>query len=461
MSPLWLALVPQAVDPSPAWPELACRLGRFTPRVVCEADALLAEVAASLRLFGGFEALAAALEAEFAEGAAGSVTAPAPLQAVLAFAATPRAAYWLARAGHRVRCRDLAATLGGLDAVPLAVLPWPPTCLARCTALGVATLGALRALPRAGIQLRFGTAVARELAQALGELPDPRQDYVFPETFSLALELPAAVEAAPALRFAARRLLAALAGWLVARQLAVRALLLQIAHERRESTALPVVFSHPLRDPGCMEAVLAEHLGRLALPAAATGLVLEASQVEAQAEQTAGLFARHRVRPGEAASASDAGELAALLDRLQARFGAGAVHGLAMRAEHRPERVTVTGGSPLATAPERTTPGNAQPAGPMASAAVAAGGTSCAPSFPSRPLWLFVAPQALPERGGRPYYERQPLQLLAGPERIESGWWDGGDIRRDYFIAVDDSRRCFWIFRDGNNPGWYLHGLFS
>ena len=52
--------------------------------------------------------------------------------------------------------------------------------------------------------------------------------------------------------------------------------------------------------------------------------------------------------------------------------------------------------------------------------------------------------------------------LLAGPERIESGWWDGADARRDYFIAVDSERRWLWIFRDPRpSGGWFLQGWFA
>ena len=54
------------------------------------------------------------------------------------------------------------------------------------------------------------------------------------------------------------------------------------------------------------------------------------------------------------------------------------------------------------------------------------------------------------------------LTLLAGPERIESGWWDGADARRDYFVAIDGQGAWLWIFRDsGSQGGWFLHGLFS
>ena len=54
------------------------------------------------------------------------------------------------------------------------------------------------------------------------------------------------------------------------------------------------------------------------------------------------------------------------------------------------------------------------------------------------------------------------LTLAAGPERIESGWWDGGDARRDYFVAIDSAGRRLWIFRDPRPPGgWFLHGVFA
>lgn len=84
-----------------------------------------------------------------------------------------------------------------------------------------------------------------------------------------------------------------------------------------------------------------------------------------------------------------------------------------------------------------------------------------ASTIPPRPLWLVDPPEALREFHGRPQ-RAGPLALLAAPERIESGWWDGLDARRDYFIAVDGAGRWLWIFRDSRPPGgWFLHGIFA
>ncbi len=54
------------------------------------------------------------------------------------------------------------------------------------------------------------------------------------------------------------------------------------------------------------------------------------------------------------------------------------------------------------------------------------------------------------------------LHLARGPERIESGWWDGNDIARDYFEALHPSGACYWIYRElRERRDWYLHGVFA
>lgn len=71
-----------------------------------------------------------------------------------------------------------------------------------------------------------------------------------------------------------------------------------------------------------------------------------------------------------------------------------------------------------------------------------------------RPLPLKTCEQ-LPQHNG-------PLTMLDGPERIESGWWDDFDVRRDYFIARDASGEKLWIFREkAGGEEWFIHGLFG
>ena len=48
---------------------------------------------------------------------------------------------------------------------------------------------------------------------------------------------------------------------------------------------------------------------------------------------------------------------------------------------------------------------------------------------------------------------------LAGPERIECGWWDGDEARRDYFVARLRTASLAWVYREDGE--WFLHGLFA
>ena len=53
--------------------------------------------------------------------------------------------------------------------------------------------------------------------------------------------------------------------------------------------------------------------------------------------------------------------------------------------------------------------------------------------------------------------------VLAGPERIESGWWDGGDVRRDYYLVETSQGQRAWAFlpAGASDGAWMLHGWFA
>ncbi|MEX3072811.1 DNA polymerase Y family protein [Vibrio alginolyticus] len=54
---------------------------------------------------------------------------------------------------------------------------------------------------------------------------------------------------------------------------------------------------------------------------------------------------------------------------------------------------------------------------------------------------------------------QEQVALVHGPERIVSGWWDGDEIMRDYYIAHTRQGRWLWVFRD-QHKHWFLHGYF-
>jgi protein ImuB len=48
-----------------------------------------------------------------------------------------------------------------------------------------------------------------------------------------------------------------------------------------------------------------------------------------------------------------------------------------------------------------------------------------------------------------------------GPERIETGWWRGQDVHRDYYVVESTEGARFWIFRRRDDDRWFLHGCFD
>ena len=58
--------------------------------------------------------------------------------------------------------------------------------------------------------------------------------------------------------------------------------------------------------------------------------------------------------------------------------------------------------------------------------------------------------------------DTQPQKIIAswGPERIETGWWRGLTVCRDYWRIEVETHQHFWVYRDLRNGGWFLHGEF-
>ena len=394
---------------------------QFSPGVAIEfPDGVLLEVSGSLKLFGGLESLLERLRRGLAEMGWSATLAGAP---------TPRAAFWLALAGKQEFIDSIAGLEAALAALPVGVLHCGDGTLEALEAIGVRTLGELRALPREGVARRFGQGLLDELDRALGRLPDPRNFFIPPARFRAAIELSAEVTQAEALLFAARRLIVQLAGFLAARSGGVQRFVLRLKHRDRAAIEVAIGLVAPSRDAERFTLLLRERLDNVTLAEPVREIALQADDIVPLAGRNLGLLLEE----------GKAGDWEHLVERLRARLGTEAVCGIAGRAEHRPERASAL--APLVPLP------------------LSGGGLGW--GFGERPLWLLDRPKPLEEISAVPHHEG-PLELLAGPERIESGWWDGDGVARDYFIARMQSEALVWIYRERSGEGgWYLHGLFA
>jgi protein ImuB len=404
---------------------LAAWAGQYTPMASVDGDGIVLEVEACLRLFNGHAKLTSAIQR--------GVRALG-LHATLGVAPTPLAARLFARAearGLQVRsCVALAELRERLADLPLFLLDWPEKTLARLTDLGVLRLRDMLDLPAEGIARRFGPEIVVSLDRLVGRVPDPREPYAPPPRFRSRLELPAEAEGVEALLFALRRLLAEFEGAMRARGCGVQRLALVLEHGRKARSRVPLDFASPEREADFILAIAREKLGRLTLPAATLALELRAEALLPYVPREATWL------PGAKEHALDRERL---LERLAARLGSDRVFGIAIANDHRPEKDWRKPGTDLGFPPGRK-PGSV---------------------LDVRPTWLLQRPQRLITQEGAPSCQGA-LALLAGPERIESGWWDGAEVNRDYYVAANPRGETFWIYREHRGEqGWYMHGVFA
>jgi protein ImuB len=389
---------------------------QFTPTLSLGARATLqAEIGGSLRLFGGLSPLL---------GEARSGLAELGFDVIVAVAPTATGATLLARAGLELELTDTAELRHRLAALSIDLLEQDTAVLDALGKIGMRTLGECRRLPRDGVARRFGESLLDELDRAFGDRCDPRPPWVAPDVHSARLDLPSPVWEVEALIFPANRLLAELTGVLAARRQGITQLSLTLGHEGRAPTTLMLSLAMPSRDPAHLLLLLREQLANVALPDRVESIALTATETMQLAPRNFSFFGDRDER---------AENRLALVERLRARLGEDAVCGLALVPDHRPELAW-------------------QPAEP-GSAAIAAASNP-------RPLWLLAAPKPL--RTNPDGTSPATLSILTGPERIESGWWDGNDVTRDYFVAHDAAGARFWVFRERSGAsGWFLHGVFA
>jgi protein ImuB len=437
---------------------------------------LLLEIEPSLKLFGGLDTLLERISRELDN---------LGFSAQISCAPTATAAWLLARSDEGRLARNLAQMNANLARLPISTLDSAAPHLEKFEAIGISRFTELLQLPRAGVARRFGSELLLEIDRALGKQPDPRRWFEAPDQFYTQIELFAQVENAQNLWLSARRLLLQLVAWLGARHAAASQVQIYAEHDDHPPTPIMLRLAEPSRDPDRFLELLRETLAITKLAAPAHTLQLHCDQIVSLAASNTELFPM---------PATMRESLNRLIERLAARLGHDQVQRLMLVQDHRPEfayRIEPQGLTGHRTLSKRAGKSLDQPPGqtsgkstrktrnqakenptdvlnPLSAASPASLQVPAEPlqntTLP-RPLWLLKQPIPLSERNNRPYWHGA-LQLVAGPERIESGWWDNALIQRDYFIASDESAALLWIYRERmpdakRRQGWFLQGRFG
>ena len=447
------AQVPElkAADADPAADRAALRAvaelcRRYTPSLaIDEPDGVHLNITGCEPLFGGESALAADLTGKVARlgftARCGRADTPALAWALARFAPDPVA-------GVGVRAKALAP-------LPMAALRLEPDTLEMLRSLGLRRVGQImEARARAGLARRLGETVLERLDEALGTRAAPLRLRLEPSPWMTERRLAEPVGMEEQVLRLVEALARRLAERLEARRLGARLYVLELHRVDGAVKRLAVAASRPLRDPPRIAALFAERI-------AALNEGLEADY----GFDLLRLWAR-RVQPF-AAEAQDllqegAGEagFAALVDRLSARLGEGAVRRLVPEPRTRlPERAVRAVPFDATAPPAWSGRPRAQDEGALLRPA-----TLFAPPQPIEVT--AVVPEGAPDRF---LWRRLARRIVAaeGPERLEPEWGrsHAAPRVRDYYRLEDDAGRRYWVFREGrygldDNPRWFLHGLF-
>lgn len=378
----------------------------YSHQVAPNGDGVVLEIGGSQQLHGPTDTLLDHLIADLGH---------ADIVARAGSAPVPAAACLLARYSKHARDPDTLKEL--LRRWPLDRLGLDSVASGKLSGLGLKHLGAFLDLPRFERTRRLGAALNRYVDELCGHVATPLVYWKPPETFSQRLDMPRPSAQNQALLFALNRMLEHLEQWLRVRDRSLTLLEVELHPEDRGR----VVELHAgLNRTGFCRTRVLEILRLKLEPVRIT------APVETLVMRAAGTT---EARPAQAdlwneRQSGDAWP--ALLDRLGARVGTDKLCSIAPCADHRPEKAWRW------APPGTTTP---------------------ATDSPPRPSWLLPEPRPC---------QVDRLRLLDGPERIESGWWDGHDCRRDYWTAHDRHGNRLWVFREYKpRRGWFVHGLFG
>ena len=407
--------------------ELAAWCEQFSPTVGIEPpDNLCFEVTGLDRLFGSEQLLAQQVLKAFNRRG---------LVVQLAIADTVGAAWALSHYGNGAcisSCGDKAIRSLPVEALRL---DGQAEILADC---GIERIDQLMALPREAVAERFDPQLLLRLNQAIGIVPEPIASHRPPPEIEVERQLEFPVSDRQALEHLVAELLAGVAQELARRQQGA----LQIRCDLRcESTtiAFTVGLFRPSANPSHLVELAAMQLDRIRLPGPIDLVTLGVISVAPLSTWQQELF--------DSSRRENRRQVGLLIDRLSNRLGREAVVRALPQADAQPE---------LAVRYE-----------PLAGARASKSKQQFKPL--PRPLRLETAPIPIEVLAVAPYGPPSQFHYQCdyritrhwGPERIQTGWWRGRYVQRDYYRVETAEGKRFWIFRELRSGNWFLHGAFD
>ena len=347
-----------------------------------------------------------------------------------------------------------------LKSLPLQSLQLPVNVVDSLTEVGVDSIGQLLRLPRVSLQERFGSIVPLQVSRFLGDVSDPLTPLHGSELLvaSHSFEMPVLGRDIDFTYFRTliERLVRQCLQPLVNTNRGISSLQVRLGVNKGHGpTVIEVGLYKPTVQVRHLVDLVMLRLERVRLPREIVDVSIEVMSAGTLPYRQQNLF--------RGPTQSDSSRFEILLNRLVSRLGSGAVVEPRLLADIQPEVswvaapvVGVVGLSKSHRSGHLLESSRSHFPKPVVG--------------PSRPTFLLSSPRLIDvpslSADGLPVRFRWKGQFHVvmrsrGPERIETAWWRGPTVRRDYYIFETDRGGRFWMFRGLRKRSWFLHGTYG
>jgi protein ImuB len=366
-----------------------------------------------------------------------------------------------------------------IEPLPIESLRIAEETAATLSRLGVHFVGQLLCLPRSGLAPRLGKPLLRRIEQALGEVDEAIEVYRPPVQHVAAHRLEYSTSDQKILADRIERLIKEVRAGMATCQRGALRITCRLDLTDHPPLTLGVGLFAPTIDAEHLCGLLINRFETTRLPSPVQRLTLSVPLTGPLRSTQNPLFAKDSNEATFSSQKSNTKEISRLVDSLSARLGCDSVVGVKLKDNPLPEKafavspLTGTGSShssrnfstrsfPSHNAPSHNAPSSWDAMRRPLSLLVEP--ISIAVATDHGPFRFVVSSLDVPQRiriGGTAHW----VVRSWGSERIETSWWNGPSIRRDYYRIETDSAHWWWIFRDlaskADGYRWMLHGRFD
>ncbi|MCL1060407.1 DNA polymerase Y family protein [Shewanella gelidimarina] len=329
---------------------------------------------------------------------------------------------------------------GLLNQLPVALLPISPFLKQSFLDIGISSFASLCALPDKELGRRFGPKLLQLLARVSGALPHPLTYFEPEETYLQKLALLYEVELMQGIVFPLGRMLKEMGSYLQQRQLAIQQLKLTLYYRDSDRSSLDIIIEYPFAEHRSdhLLSLCRMQLERITLYQPVVEMAISVDKFVPMVIANDNWFGQ------QAAQGQRSEKAKRLMALLQARLGGDKVKGLQVTSAHLPEEAWQATDLSTTGHEHRPVLKSLQQLSGIGHSSSGLNVGAC------RPSWLLVTPEMI---------SIETIELLKGPERLQTLWWQEPEVCRDYYIASHQQGGLCWVFKDGN--GYFLHGWFG